>query len=172
MQKEIFKDIPDYKGLYQASNLGNIKSLPRIKTYSNGNSHITKEIIMKASSDGKGYLSVGLNKNSIAKSFRVHQLMAMTFLNHIPNGHKIVVDHINNIKTDNRVENLQIINQRENTSKDKKNGTSKYVGVHWCSKNKIWVSIIRLNGIKNYLGSYKIEYDAYLAYQNKLKEII
>lgn len=169
--KEIFKDIPNYEGLYQASNLGNIKSLPRIKTYSNGNSHITKEIIMKLSNDGKGYLTTGLNKNSIAKSFRVHQLIAITFLNHNPSSRKLVVDHINNIRDDNRLENIQVITQRKNASKDKNKGTSKYVGVHWCKRNRKWVSIIRLNGIKNYLGSYKIEYDAYLAYQEALNNI-
>lgn len=170
--KEIFKDIPGYEGLYQASNLGRIKSLPRIKEYSNGNNHITKEIILKSSNDGKGYLSIGLNKNRIAKTFRVHQLIAMAFLNHKPNGkRKIVVDHINNIRNDNRVTNLQLITQRENTSKDKKIGTSKYVGVHWCKRNKRFMSIIRINGKKKYLGSFNFEYDAHLAYQKELSII-
>ena len=63
-----------------------------------------------------GYYRVGLKK-----SIRVHQLMAICFLNHRPNGMKVVVDHINNIRTDNRLENLQIITQKENVQKYYKN---------------------------------------------------
>ena len=47
----------------------------------------------------------------------------MAFLNHKPNGNKLVVDHINNVKTDNRLSNLQIITQRKNTSKDRTGGS-------------------------------------------------
>jgi ribosomal protein L15E len=71
----------------------------------------------------------------------------MAFLNHTPCGYKIVVDHIdNNIKTDNRLENLQLITQRENVSKDIKNTSSKYIGVCWHKKAKKWRSSIQING--------------------------
>lgn len=107
--KEIYKDIPNYKGLYQVSNLGKIKSL--------GNNKLKKEKILKNRLSSSGYLHVYLSKNKEGKNFKVHQLIAMAFLNHIPNGHKIVVDHIDNNPLNNYVENLQLISQRENTSK-------------------------------------------------------
>jgi hypothetical protein len=96
--------------------------------------------------------------------------MAMAFLNHTPNRRSLVVDHINNIKTDNRLENLQIVSQRHNTSKDKK-GTSKYTGVSRCNRGKKWMACIRINGNKILLGYYADEDEAGLAYQNALREI-
>ena len=53
----------------------------------------------------------------LKKLVRVHQLMAICWLNHIPNGVKLVVDHINNDRLDNRLENLQLITQKENVQK-------------------------------------------------------
>jgi hypothetical protein len=160
MQKEVWKDVPDYDGLYQVSNLGRVKSLK-----------FSKEKIKTQTLNSHGYYIVGFTKNSIDKTYYVHKLVAMAFLNHVPNKYTLVVDHINNIKTDNKLENLQIITQRENASKDKKNKTSKYTGVSWDSTNNKWYSIIRINGKSVNLGRYKIEYDAYLVYKNKLKEI-
>ena len=67
----------------------------------------------------KGYLFVILKNIELNKTQQksVHQLVAMAFLNHIPCGHKLVVNHINMIKTDNRVENLELITQQENWDK-------------------------------------------------------
>ena len=53
----------------------------------------------------------------------------MAFFGHVPGGYKIVVDHIDNNRLNNHVSNLQLITQRENSSKDRKNGTSQYTGV-------------------------------------------
>lgn len=166
---EIWKDVPGYEGLYQVSNLGNIKSLSRLKI--NGlSSYISKDLIMKQQKDRNGYLYILLHNNNI-KIFKVHQLVAMAFLNHTPCGHKIVVDHINHDKTDNRVENLQLITNRENCSKDVKNKTSKYTGVSWDKHRGRWTSKIKINGNTINLGRYKCELEASEAYQNKLKEI-
>ena len=167
---EIWKDVPGYEELYQVSNLGNIKSLSRLKT--NGrSSYISKDLIMKHHKDRNGYLCVLLHNNNI-KTFKVHQLVAMAFLNHIPCGHKIVVDHINHNKLDNRLENLQLITNRENCSKDVKNKTSKYTGVCWDKARNKWKVGLKINGNTINLGRYKCELAAHLAYQNKLKELI
>jgi hypothetical protein len=93
----------------------------------------------------------------------------MAFLNHKPNGHVLVVDHINNNRADNRLENLQIITQRENSSKDKK-GVSKHTGVFWNKQNTKWHAQIQINGKKKHLGYFKCETAAHLSYQRKLKE--
>ena len=164
--EEIWKDIPGYEGIYQVSNLGNVKSLPRIMIKKGV--FLSNEKILKSGINNLGYLSVVLfNKNT--KTFKVHQLVAMAFLNHIPDGtYRLVVDHINRDKLDNKVENLQIITQRKNVSKDKK-GTSKYTGVSWNIRNKKWVSQIRINGKVKYLGLFNTELEASEAYKNKLK---
>jgi hypothetical protein len=159
--KEQYKDIPEYEGHYQISNLGNIKSLKR-----NG------ERIMNPCIDKtKGYLRVNLFKESKRKSLYVHQLMAITFLGHKPNGNKLVVDHIDNNKTNNKLENLQVISNRENSSKDqwRRNPSSYYVGVSYSSGKKKWEASISVNGISFHLGYFNNESNAGQEYKTALK---
>ena len=158
--KEIFKDIPNYEGMYQISDLGRLKSLK-----------FNKERILKPAVGVNGYLFVILCREGKQKNITVHRLMAITFLNHTPCGYKIVVDHINCDEQDNRLENLQLISQRENSSKDRK-GSSKYTGVSWHKTYNKWISAIIINGKKKHLGYFIDEYDEHLAYQSKLKEIL
>lgn len=169
MQEEIWKDIPNYEGLYQVSNLGRVKSLTRLifckYSYLQKDSRILTQI------KSRNYFQVFLYKNKKPKCYTVHQIVAMVFLNHKPNKTMcIVVDHINNDKTDNRVDNLQLITQRENSSKDVKNKTSKYTGVSWDKKRCKWFSQIYFNKKTYNLGRYKNEYDAYLKYQEKKQQ--
>ena len=72
---EIWKDIPNYEGLYQVSNLGKIKSLERFTD----DGHHVKEKILKQSF-AKGYLKVNLCKNGLKKTICVHKLVAQAFL--------------------------------------------------------------------------------------------
>jgi hypothetical protein len=167
---EIWKDIPNYEGLYQASNLGRVKSIKRVVCRSNGCLHTIKEKILKENINGAGYFIVNLYKNRKMKTFAIHKLIATAFLNHTPCGHKEVIDHVNNDKLNNRVDNLQLTTARHNSSKDRK-GKSKYTGVCWDKNSKKWMARIRLNGKQNYLGLFANEIDAHNAYQNKLKEI-
>lgn len=160
--REIFKQIEGYEN-YQVSNLGRVKRL--------GNNFKTKEKILKGGVSSNGYLSVNLVEGGKQKTYNIHQLVAMAFLNHVPCGYKKVVDHINNIKTDNRLINLQLITNRENSSKDKKNKTSKFVGVSWHKPLNKWVARIRIKEKRKHLGYFEKEIDAHNAYQNKLKKI-
>jgi hypothetical protein len=167
---EIWKDIPGYEGIYQVSDMGNVKSLSREMLLKGEYPIIIKEKILKPSRLSNGYLILGLSKNGFIKKITVHTLVAMVFLNHKPDGtNKICVDHINNIKTDNRLVNLQLISQRENTSKDKKNGTSKYVGVSLKKSNKKWIASININNKVKHLGYFTDEYEAHLEYEKALK---
>jgi hypothetical protein len=161
---EIWKDIPGYEGIYQVSNLGNVKSL--------GNDRTRKEKILKPVINGIGYFNVRLCKNGIPKTITVHKLVAITFLNNISFSRFIVVDHINNNPLDNRFENLQIITNRENLSKDKKNKTSKYTGVSWNKKANKWHSRLNIKNKAIHLGYFNCELAAHIAYINKLKEIV
>lgn len=93
MSKEVWKDIIDYEGLYQVSNLGRVKSLFRYKR------------ILKPQKDIHGYLKVGLYKNGKCKLFNIHKLVANAFIEN-PNNYKYV-NHKDENKTNNRVENLE-----------------------------------------------------------------
>ena len=101
--QEIWKDIEGYEG-YKVSNLGRIKSL--------NYNHTGKEKILKLRLNSDGYYYVFLCKNGEMKNFKVHRLVALSF---IPNPeNKECIDHINGIKVDNRVENLRWCTQKEN----------------------------------------------------------
>jgi hypothetical protein len=128
---EIWKDVPEYEGIYKVSNLGNIY------TY-------YQDRILKNHIQSNGYYFVHLFKNKKHKSQRIHVLVAMAFLNHIPNKQNLVVDHIDNDKTNNKLSNLQILSQRENTNKSMKIGASGYRGVVYTSINNKWQVRIRV----------------------------
>ena len=155
--EEVWKSIKGYEGFYEVSNLG------RVKSFKGVNERILKTCI------SNGYEKVNLSKDCKPKSFRIYILLAIAFLNHNPNGYSIIVDHIDNNKLNNNLENLQLITSRENSSKDRKGFTSKYTGVSWCKTGSKWRSSICINGVKKSLGSFINELEASNAYQTALK---
>tara|TARA_R110002167_G_C12215118_1_gene608177 strand:- start:43 stop:549 length:507 start_codon:yes stop_codon:yes gene_type:complete len=157
---EVWKDIPEYEGLYQVSNLGNVRSLKHNKVK-----------LIKTPLDNCGRAVTSLRLNNKTNTHRVHILVAKAFLKHKSCGMKIVVDHINNDKENNKLYNLQLITQRLNASKDRK-GTSKYTGVFFSKSNGKYISSIRLNGKSKHLGYFVNEKEAAQAYINELNKII
>lgn len=164
---EEWEDILDYEGYYQISNCGRAKSLEREIIRSNGVKYSVNERIIGKSMDYYGYPMVSLSKEGISKSFTIHKLAAIAFLNHKPSNHIIVVDHINNVRLDNRSKNLQLITQRENLSKDRNGGTSIYVGVS-LNNNSKWDAKIEINKKSIHIGSFLKEKEASKAYQEAL----
>lgn len=107
---EIWRDIKDYEGLYQVSNLGRVKSLERIIKRKLKGNLIIKECILIPSKDGGGYLHINLYKNKKYKTCLIHRLVAQAF---IPNPENLPeVDHINTIRDDNRLENLHWVDRK------------------------------------------------------------
>jgi len=169
MEKEIWKELPGFEGYYEVSNQGRVRSLDR-KAWNGKCYRLSKGRVLNPVLTN-GYKRVVLYSNKKKKTFSVHQLIAIAFLSHEPCGYKIVVDHINNVKTDNRLENLQLISQRENSSKDKKGCSSKYTGVSWKKQNNKWISSIVIKGKIKHLGYFDTEEEANKYYQDALKAI-
>lgn len=131
--KEIWKDIEDFEGIYQISNLAKIKSLERIVVYTNKRgvqySHHVKERILKTSRNNKGYHIVNLYKNKKQKHFLLHRLVAQAF---IPNPDNLPeVNHKDENKDNNCADNLHWCTRIYNNtygiqSKEGRRKTSKF----------------------------------------------
>lgn len=130
------------------------------------------EIDLDLLKDNKGYKRVKvLIKGELSKSLSIHLIIAGTFLNHKIGGHKLVIDHIDSNTFNNNVYNLRIVTQRENCSKEKTIKSGLPVGVHFNKRQKSFVSHIRINGTKVFLGYYKDIMSASNAYNNKLSQL-
>lgn len=111
MENEIWKPIEGFEG-YEVSNLAKVRSLERYVKSGNHLRYIPPKI-KKQRLDGYGYYKVALCKNNITYNVAVHILVAKAF---IPNpDNKPCIDHINTIRTDNRIENLRWVTHHENT---------------------------------------------------------
>ncbi|NCD01333.1 hypothetical protein EOL94_04560 [bacterium] len=123
LKKEVWKNIIGYKNIYQVSNKGRIKSLK-----------FGQENIMKLKKWKNGYMRIDLCKNGKKKYCLVHRLVAQAFIQNPEN--KPCTNHINGIKSDNRVENLEWATKSENAIHAYKTGLCKrYYGKdHWMSK--------------------------------------
>jgi hypothetical protein len=108
--KEIWKDVPEYEGLYLVSNLGRVKSLK-----------FGKEKILKPRENSGGYMQVSLWEEGEGKLFKVHRLMMLVFIGESD----LQVNHKNGIKVDNRLENLEYCTASQNQIHAYKNGLNK-----------------------------------------------
>ena len=156
---EVWKDVPDYKGHYQVSNLGNIRSIKFNKI---------KKIKHLISTSKRWRVNLYIKGKKPSTNNRISVLVAEAFLNHKRSGHKLVVDHIDNNKTNDNLYNLQIITQRQNLTKDRKNRTG-YTGVNKVG-NRFYAGI-KIGKKSIWLGSYKTPEEASNAYQKKLYKI-
>lgn len=102
--KEIWKDIEGYEGLYQVSNMGRVKSLERNVVGGRGGLYKIEEKILTPC-NRNGYSSVSLSKDGVITTHSIHRLVATAFI-HNPNNFPMI-NHRNEIKNDNRVENLE-----------------------------------------------------------------
>jgi hypothetical protein len=149
---EIWKDIEE-NDYYQVSNLGRVKSKSRKVPHSKYGEVSVKERILKPAKDGKGYFRVALAKGRTLKTYKVHRLVAKSFIDNPEN--KPQVNHIDGNKTNNHYSNLEWCTNQENAIHAAKNGLWKYKKGHNHHRSKIdkkgveLLSKMKLKGHKN-----------------------
>lgn len=163
--KEVWKDIEGYEGLYQVSSFGRVHSL-------------YKNIILKGVKATGGYTIVNLSKNGSTSTKTIHRLVAQVF---IPNPeNKPEVNHIDEDKSNNRVDNLEWMTAKENVNHGTRNkrlsrtksipilainlktGESKqFYGINECARqlglNPSNITSV-LKGNRKQTGGYKFKY--------------
>ena len=115
---EIWKDVKGYEGLYQVSDLGNVKSLDRVVNYKGKNQHkefttlkTFKGEMKKLTINQHGYYQIVLYKCGKKKNVLVHRLVAEAFLPNLEN--KLTVNHIDGNRLNDNVSNLEWATQQE-----------------------------------------------------------
>ena len=159
---EEFKDIKGHEGSYQVSNLGRVKSLVR--------KGCLTEKILKPSNNKIAYSQVLLRKDGKTITRTIHQLVAESFLGHTPCGYKLVVDHINHDRYDNRLENLRLVTTSENNLNKVTENKSQYEGVKWSVPADKWMASITIGATYHFLDYFDLELEAAYAYQDALKK--
>lgn len=112
-QLEVWLDIPDYEGFYQASSFGRIKSVDRMILCKDGKNKLIKGTILAPSQTKHGYFALALCRNGVAQTHTVHKLVSRTFLGLRPS--QMQVNHLDGDKLNNAVSNLEYCTPSENT---------------------------------------------------------
>jgi hypothetical protein len=143
---EEFKIVDGYN--YSISNLGRVRN-DKTGTFKKG------------INNGKGYLRVHLYKNNIPKSFLIHRLIGIYFIENVNNCKEI--DHLNRNKLDNCVDNLRWATSSQNQANrgKKQNTTSIYKGVSFDKVRDKWISRISKDNKQKYLGFFLTEIEAF-----------
>jgi hypothetical protein len=146
---EIWKDVLGYEGYYKISNFGRVKSLNRItRDKKRLNEKILNPTIIK-----NEYVRAVLCFNSLKKTKLVHILVAQSFMNYVSKKGSICVDHIDNNKNNNNLDNLRIISSQENSVKDSVSNTGiNYI--YYNSKHKRYIVQNPSLNKKRYAGSF------------------
>ena len=120
LQNEIWKPIPGYEELYSVSNIGRVKR----------NKYVTRkavDYILKQRLNSHGYLDIAISKDSNEKRFVVHRLVTLAFIGES----SLCVNHVDGIKTNNRVWNLEYVTYAQNNQHSFHIGLSPSGERHW-----------------------------------------
>jgi len=134
--------------------------------YNNGDVFsIKKNIFLKTRTNYDGYKRVDLSDNNKKKkTFFIHQLVAIAYLNHTLDNYDKCIDHIDNDKTNNVYNNLQIISRSQNSRKGASTLEQKLKQGTYKTQNGTYIAMIQFNNIKQYLGTFKTFEEAKSSY--------
>ena len=161
---EEWKDIPNFEGLYQVSNLGRVKSLERFRKGANGSLVLVKEKILKPVISHNGYYIVCLHKQSIQKSYYIHRLVFEAFNGQIPEGYEI--NHLDERPVNNALSNLSLVTHRENLNYGTRNERAgKVLKNGKCSKSVLQFTLDNIL-VKEYPSIKQVERETGFANQS------
>ena len=172
-QGETVLPITDYEDLYGVTSHGRVYSHPKLVGF-----RLTKGKFLKNVKNNHGYLHVSLCKNKEKKTPKVHRLVAQAFLpDFVPYSDGKEVNHIDGVKSNNHVSNLERVAQQSNVNYARHNKldhvsqVSLYCGVSWQNRPRCWCCSIGIGNKKTkYIGSYFTEVEAAEAWDNYLRE--
>lgn len=153
-QRERWAKVPNIDGEYMISDLGNMVNVKTGKKVG----HIGQD----------RYCHFSGRVNGKIKDFKIHQLVYDAFGGGQYDGKKIVIDHINRDRSDNRIQNLQLLKFRDNCNKDIEVGRSGIMGVSWNTAKQRWLAQISLSDRRYVLGYRKTIDQAKELYDNAL----
>lgn len=112
---EEWRDVPGYEGIYQASNLGRVRSLDHIVSVRRGDTLFVRPRrgrVFRPQDNGDGRKFIILSKDGVHQIWKVHRVITAAFLGSCPEG--LQVNHINGDPSDNRICNLEYVTPKEN----------------------------------------------------------
>jgi len=118
---ETWLPVIGFEGIYEVSDLGQIRTVERVAMRSNGRPHRVKSTIRATKSTAKGYRTVTLVRDAKLSTYTVHKLVAEAFLGQRPPDH--VVRHLNGDPSDNRLANLAWGTHSDNQRDSLEHGT-------------------------------------------------
>lgn len=156
---EIYKDIKGFEGIYQVSNLGNVRRVYKKKQGFG---------ILNPVNHSGGYSRLKLRNKGNDKDVYIHRLVAEAFIT----GHGNQVNHIDGNKKNNSSDNLEWCNSNENVShyKNTLDKSSKFTGVYFVKSRNKFSSRIMISGKRKHLGNFNCETRAHLEYLRALKD--
>jgi len=171
---EEWRDAKGYEGYYQVSNLGRVKSLDRYISYTKKKARFYPSKILVEMVNSSKYPFVNLYKKNSHKTTEIHKIVWDAFGDEPSDGRRLQIDHIDNDKTNNHINNLRLVSTRTNCAKRSMQypKSSEYTGVCYDKRTKMWVAQIRIEksskSRNRWLGRHKTELQAHLAYQKVL----
>lgn len=135
LEGEIWKDIEGYTGIYQVSNKGRVKSIK-----------FQKHKILKNRIGKLGYHRIMLQGVGAPKQVLIHRLVMIAFKGHCTG---MVVNHINGIRGDNRIENLNYCTNYENISIYRRQNKWGHIGIAFIHRLNKWFAVIEKDGKKH-----------------------
>jgi len=167
---EEWRDIQGWEGFYRISNLGRVMSVERVISTAQGPRAVPQRIMVQEPNT-RGYLKVNLHRDGRQKTFETHRMVAKAFLQN-PQG-LCEVDHINRIRSDNRLSNLRWANRRVNvinrTAPDNK--STGMMGIRFKAGNNRWSARITFFKKEMYLGTFDTLEEAILARERAVDEM-